>query len=218
MQVRALPSLRRRALPIARALGLGAVIAASVVAATNVWVSVDARGLAYLSASTVPARTVAIVPGAAVRDGRPASTLTERLETALDLYRERRVRAIVISGNDTAASPEVSAMHAWLRARAVPERDIWPDARGARTRETMLDAAGTLDVADAVICTEAAYADRALFLARRAGIDAVAVGLAPTSRRSLRARGLEALKTTAAFFESYVRSGPTRRATLVAAR
>jgi vancomycin permeability regulator SanA len=199
-------------------IGLGAVIAASVVSGTNAWVRAAASGLAYASAAEVPARSVAIVPGAVVRDGRPAGSLTQRLQTALDLYREHRVKAILISGNETADSPEVGAMRAWLRERAVPARDIWSDPRGSRTRETMLNAAGAFDVADAVICTQAAYAERALFLARQAGIDAVAVDLAPAAARSLRAQGLEAFKTTAAVFESVLRRGPSRGPTIVASR
>lgn len=213
--MRTLPSSRRHAF-LAVAAGVGAVIATLVVAGTNAWVRGAASGRAYASTSEVPARSVAIVPGAALRDGRPAGTLTQRLETALGLYRQGRVRAIVISGNDIAASPEVAVMHAWLRDRDVPEHDIWSDPRGSRTRETMLNAAATFDVTDAVICTQTEYADRALFLARQAGIDAVAVGRGPRAARSLRARGLEALKTTAAVFESYLRSGPTRGTTVVA--
>jgi vancomycin permeability regulator SanA len=186
-------------------------------------VRADTGGRAYASAAGTPTRSVAIVPGAIVRDGRPLGTLTQRLETALALHRAGRVKAILISGNDTAGSPEVRAMHAWLRAHGVPEADIWSDPQGVRTRETMINAAVRFEVADAVVCTQAAYVDRALFLARQAGIDAVGVGVPSAVSRSPRWLGLEALKTTAAFFESYLRRGPVRAepargAALLAAR
>jgi SanA protein len=152
---------------------------------------------------------VAIVPGAVVRrDGQPARSLEGRLETALDLYRAHRVKAIFVSGNDSASSPEVTVMHAWLRERGVPERDIWSDPRGSRTRETMLNAAASFDITDAVICTQAPYVDRALFLARHAGIDAVGVGLPSPVSHSTRGLSLEAIKTTVAFLEAYLRQGP----------
>jgi vancomycin permeability regulator SanA len=177
---------------------------------------------AFSSASGSPARSVAIVPGADVRaDGRPSSTLAQRLEIALDLYRAHRVKAILVSGNDSAGSPEVTAMRRWLAERGVPAADVWVDARGTRTRETMLNAAARFDVADAVVCTQAPYVSRAVFLARSAGIDAVGVGAPSPVSRSPRWLGVEALKTTLAVVESYLGRGPAARdasQTVVAAR
>jgi vancomycin permeability regulator SanA len=178
-----------------------------LVAGTNAWVRADVGTRLYASADAVPARSVAIVPGAALAKGRAAGTLSRRLETALALYRTGRVRAILVSGNDSAVSPEVSAMNDWLRERGVPAADIWSDVGGSRTRETMLNAAGVFDVREAVICTQAPYAGRALFLARHAGIDAIAVGLPSPGARSARGVALESLKTTLAFFESYLSRG-----------
>src|SRR5258707_1016876 len=80
--------------------------------------------------SAVPARSVAIVPGSGVADGRPGPPLRVRLETALALYQSGRVKTILVSGNDTEASPEVSVMYAWLLRRGVPVGDIWTDEGG----------------------------------------------------------------------------------------
>lgn len=178
------------------------------VGGTNAWVRATVGGRAYASTATIENHTVAIVPGAALHKSRPAGTLTQRLETALALYRSGRVKAIFVSGNDTALSPEVTAMHGWLRDHEVPETDIWSDPNGTRTRATMIDAAASFDIKDAVVCTQAAYVDRAIFLARHAGIDAVGVGLPSPVSHSARGLGLEAIKTTAAFLESYFRQGP----------
>jgi vancomycin permeability regulator SanA len=203
-----------------RALALGAVSAALLVVGTNLWVRAEASDHAYASPSQVTSRVVAIVPGADVHRGRPVGTLERRLETAVGLYRAGRVRTILISGNDTPASPEVTAMHTWLRERDVPEPDIWADPSGSRTRETMRNAAETFNVTSAVICTQAAYVDRAVFLARQAGIDAVGVGVPSAASRSVRGRSVEAIKTTVAFLESYLRggSGSERAKTVVALR
>jgi vancomycin permeability regulator SanA len=187
---------------------LCAATAGLFVVGTNAWVRAEAGNRAYASAEAIPARTVAIVPGAVVHNGQPVGSLKGRLETALDLYRAHRVKTIFVSGNDSADSPEVTVMHAWLRAHGVPESDIWSDTRGFRTRATMLNAAASFDITDAVICTQAPYVDRALFLARHAGIDAVGVGLPSPVSHSARGLGLEAIKTTVAFLESYLRQGP----------
>jgi vancomycin permeability regulator SanA len=188
----------------------GVALAAVGVVLPNVWVSRASCTRSYPEASSAPARSIAIVPGAAVRWGRPLTSLTGRLETALALYSAGQVKAILVSGNDIAGSPEVSVMRGWLLAHGVPAADILADDRGSRTRNTMLDAAAEFGVGDAIVCTQDLYVERAIFLARRAGIDAVGVGLPSPVSASPRNVGAEALKTALAFYESYLRQGPAR--------
>src|SRR5688572_9147538 len=163
---------RRTALRIAGAIAV-AVVAGIVV--PNVWVARAAQGRVFTDVASVPARSVAIVPGARVRKGKPFFHLEARLQAALALYRAGQVKAILVSGNDTAASPETTAMRTWLSDRGVPESDILADAGGSRTRDTMNRAAGLHDVRDAVVCTQDIAAERTAYLAQRAGIDAVVV-------------------------------------------
>ena len=185
------------------------VLAVAGVVAPNMWVARAAGAHAYAQVSSTPARSIAIVPGAAVYRGQPLASLTRRLETALALYRKGRVKAIFISGNDSASAPEVSVMRRWLRAHDVPASDIFSDDQGSRTRNTMLDAAADFGVGDAIVCTQALYVDRAVFLAGQAGIDAVGIGVPSSISGSLRNVGTEMLKTALAFYESYLRQGPT---------
>jgi vancomycin permeability regulator SanA len=191
-----------------RLAGAAVLLAFGGLVGPNAWVARAARGHAYRSLSSLPARSVAIVPGAAVHRGQPLASLNDRLEAALVLYREGRVKSILVSGKNDATSPEVSVMRAWLAARGVAPADVWSDEAGSRTRETMLNAASRFNVSDAIICTQERYLPRALFLARHAGINAVGVALQTPLPRSSRAVGTEALKTTLAFLESYLRQGP----------
>ncbi len=186
----------------------GLALAAALIALPNLWVSRAAGRFAYATPAAVPSRSIAIVPGAAVWGGQPLASLTGRLQTALALYQTGRVRRILISGNDLPESPEVSTMQRWLQGRGVPAADILVDVRGSRTRNTMLDAA-QLGVTGAIVCTQALYVDRAVFLARQAGIDALGIGVPSSVSRSWRNVGAEGLKTTLAFFESYLREGRT---------
>lgn len=210
---------RRRALGIAGAL---AITAAAGVVGPSVWVSAATRGRVFADVASVPARSVAIVPGARVYGGKPFVHLEARLQAALALYRAGQVRAILVSGNDTDASPEVTAMRSWLREHGVPARDIIADAGGSRTRETMNRAARFYDVRDAVVCTQDVSATRTAYLAGQAGIDAVVVGAPSDLGRSMRMVSNEVIKTTLAFLESQVREGPAsfaaeaRRDTLAA--
>lgn len=191
-----------------RWIGGTALLALTGLALPNALVARAARGQAYASPAAVPVRTVAIVPGAAVFDGRPLRSLTERLQTALALYRNGRVRAILVSGHNTGAAPEVAVMKSWLVARGVPPGAIWSDGAGSRTRQTMLNAAGFFGVTDAIVCTQDLYLARALFLAHHAGINAVGVGVPTRLAESPRGAGTEVLKTTLAVVESYLRRGP----------
>lgn len=194
-----------RLLPV---LGAAALLIAAPLVGANAWVSQAARSHAYETLSAVPARSVVIVPGAAVHGGQPLTSLRDRLEAALALYRWGRVKTILVSGNNSAADPEVAVMRTWLSAHGVAPEDIWSDEAGSRTRETMLNAATVFNVGDAIVCTQARYLPRALFLAEHAGINAVGVALPTPLSDSPRAVGAEALKTTLAFLESYLREGP----------
>ena len=90
-------------------------------------------------------------------------------------------------------------MAAWLEARGVKPADVIVDPGGHRTAATMADAAA-LGVRSALVVTQGYHLPRSLYLARRAGIDAVGVpapdaaggldGLAPRvlSARPRRAR------------------------------
>ena len=195
--------ISRKLLRATQIAGAVSAVALSAVLGANVWVAHAASGRAYASAEAVPSRSVAIVPGARVVDGKPFIHLRGRLETALMLYRGGRVRKILVSGNDTTESSEASVMSAWLRERGVDPGDILVDAGGARTRETMNRAADIFDVSDAVICTQDVNAARSVYLAEAAGIDAVAVAVPSDLRQSARYMRTEALKTTLAFFESF---------------
>ena len=109
-------------------------------------------------------------------------------------------------------------MRAWLRARGVPAADVWSDGGGTRTRETMNRAVAFYGVTDAIVCTQTVNMARSLYLARRAGIDAVGLALPTRLGESTRYLATESLKTTLAFAESQLRTGPARPAPVLASR
>ena len=76
-----------------------------------------------------PGSHVLIVPGSRVYGDKPLPILRARLEAALDLYRAGRVKAILVSGQETAEAPESTVMRAWLRARGVPAATSGPTRR-----------------------------------------------------------------------------------------
>ncbi len=189
-----------------------------VVFAPSAWIARAARPRTFANPSSVPARSIAIVPGTRGEGGRPQWIVRARLQATLGLYRAGRVGAILVSGNDSAAAPEVTVMRGWLLSAGVPAEAIWSDRGGSRTRETMNRAASLYGVTDAIVCTQAVNMARALYLARAAGIDAVGLALPSELGRSERYLATESLKSTLAFAESFLREGIERPAPLLATR
>ena len=131
------------------------------------------RGRLHGAAEEVPRRAVAIALGAKVAPGgEPTPTLASRLEAARALHARGAVGQILVSG----AGPEPAAMRAWLTSRGVPAARVLTDPLGVRTFVTMVRAVEVFGVRDAVVCTNAFHLPRAVFLARRCGIDAVGFG------------------------------------------
>jgi SanA protein len=186
--------------------------------APNAWISGASAGRVFQSPAAAPARAVAIVPGSRVDAGRPLALLRDRLQSALELYREGRVKTVLLSGNDSAGAPEATVMRDWLLARGVPAADVWTDGGGSRTRETMVRAVARYGVGDAIVCTQSVNAARSVYLARAAGIDAVALATPTDLESAPRYLAVESLKTSLAFAESSLRPTPEPLATVLAAR
>jgi vancomycin permeability regulator SanA len=172
------PPVRRRsrlqrALVVVAAVGLGWVIA------SNIYVVTSTRAAILPDVAHAPARPYAIVLGNLAIAGIPSRELANRLEVGRALYAAGQVRKIVVSGMVRADYEEPYAMAAWLERHGVPKQAIVIDPAGHRTAATMANAAA-LGIREAVIATQAYHLPRSLYLARRAGIDAVGVPAAPT--------------------------------------
>ena len=108
----------------------------------------------------------------------------------------------------------------WLRSvlpAAIWLEPVAIESELLRTRETMVRAVARYGVADAIVCTQTVNAARTIYLARQAGIDAVALALPSVLEHAPRYLAVESLKTTLAFAES-LRPAPVRAATVLAAR
>ena len=196
------PSQRLAARPIQVAAAAGAALLVCFALASVYLARADVRGRA-LDFSAGAARDVAIVPGTFVSSaGRPGPTLLARLEAARAVLAAGRVRAILVSGNES--SREATVMQQWLVGRGVDPERILVDPAGTRTIETMRNAARRFGVARAIVCTQSLSMPRTLFLAQRAGIDAVGLSIPTPLARSPRWVATEALKSVLAFFESYL--------------
>lgn len=179
----------------------------ALVVAAHVWVG--AAGAPIVGDDALPVRPVVIVPGAMVHGGRPSAVLSDRLDCALEVYRAGARRILVSGDHGGAGYDEVHAMRDYLRARGVPDGDVFMDHAGFRTLDTLERARRVFRVHEAVVCTQALHAPRTAFLARRAGLDAIVrTSDRHDYRNAVARRGRELLAVTLAAWDAAVGTEP----------
>jgi SanA protein len=117
---------------------------------------------------------VALVLGAGLTPaGEPSLMLRDRLEVAASLYRAGRVKTILASGDHgTVGYDEVRAMLAGLVERGVADEDVFTDHAGFDTWSSVVRARKVFGARKVVVITQRFHLARAVWLARRAGLDA----------------------------------------------
>ena len=118
-----------------------------------------------------------IVLGAGVRsDGSPSDILADRLETSLEVYNEGVADSFILSGDHGREDyNEVGAMKDYILDSNIDESIIFMDHAGFSTYDTMYRAKEIFKVKSAVIVTNEYHLPRALYIARKLGIDAYGV-------------------------------------------
>jgi vancomycin permeability regulator SanA len=140
--------------------------------------------LSVTPASQVPHRHVALVFGAGLYDhDKPTSYLRERVQTAVDLYKAKRVDKLLMTGdNSTASYNEPAAMRKLALKLGVPEKDIVLDYAGRNTYDSCYRARNIFKVTQATVVTQGYHLPRALMACRGLGIDAIGVAAEHQSR------------------------------------
>lgn len=135
----------------------------------------------YHRLADVPAQPVAIVFGAGVHsNGVLSSVLEERVRAGVELYHAGKVRKLLMTGdNGRPGYDEVTAMKRRAMELGVPARDVVRDYAGFRTYDSCYRARRVFAVERAVLVTQTFHLGRALFLARRLGMEAVGYAADP---------------------------------------
>ncbi|MFE9834647.1 vancomycin high temperature exclusion protein [Streptomyces sp. NPDC005551] len=127
----------------------------------------------------VPRTGVAVVFGAGLWDGEPSPYLAHRLDAAAELYRAGRVRAVLVTGDNSREDyDEPDAMRAYLTARGVPDRRIVSDYAGFDTWDSCVRAKKIFGVDRAVLISQDFHIRRAVALCEAAGVRSYGVGVA----------------------------------------
>ncbi|MGA2081203.1 MAG: ElyC/SanA/YdcF family protein [Holophaga sp.] len=150
--------------------------------ATDLWWAFVAfpgagRGRVFSVASVPVDHVPVLILGAGVlRDREPTQVLQSRLDTGLELYLQGKGGWFLVSGDNRAANyNEPQAMRRWLLKRAVPPDLVISDFAGRRTYDSLKRAQAVFGVRRLIIVTSDFHLPRALYLARRLGLDAYGV-------------------------------------------
>ena len=136
---------------------------------------VSVSGHSYqVTPANAPEADAAIVLGAAVfPDGTPSEILRDRIDRAIQLYRAKKVKKLLMTGDHGEASyDEVNGMARYAIAHGIPQEDIFLDHAGFNTCESMYRARDVFQVKRAIVVTQQFHLSRSVYIARALGIEA----------------------------------------------
>ncbi|MDO5696021.1 MAG: ElyC/SanA/YdcF family protein [Eubacteriales bacterium] len=119
--------------------------------------------------------STALILGASVRDGEPSPMLRDRLDAGIALYRAGKVRRLMMSGDGR--SPyynEVRVMRRYALVQGVEAADIMVDPEGVSTFESIRRLKDAFALDNVIIVSQQFHLPRALYIANRLGIVAIA--------------------------------------------
>lgn len=142
----------------------------------NLYIEWGFNSLIYSSPAAVPPRPVALVLGTAREfQGFRNPYYQYRIEAAAQLYHSGKIKGILISGdNSSEYYNEPGDMQKDLMKRGVPEAYINLDYAGFRTLDSIVRAEKVFGVTNYIVVSQRFHCQRALFLARIKGHQAVA--------------------------------------------
>ncbi|HKK87229.1 MAG TPA: ElyC/SanA/YdcF family protein [Saprospiraceae bacterium] len=154
-------------------VGLVALFVVSI----NWWIVSSTDDLAFSNTEELPGKDVALVLGTASSpDGRQVNDFFyHRVQAAYELYRDGKVRHFILSGdNHREQYNEPRDMQDLLVKFGVPPSKITLDYAGFRTLDSVVRSKKVFGQESICIVSQAFHTPRALFIARRYDMDAVA--------------------------------------------
>jgi SanA protein len=168
------PTLRRR---LRRGAAWGLLLLVLVTVLSNRWVINSTDSALYKDSSLMPDSETGLVLGCSpfVATGKPSPQFRGRMQAAADLYRLGKVKRLILSGaNPDSRYNEPKKMREALLELGVPSEAMVLDFAGDSTYESVTRAKVVFGLEQVTVITQKYHAYRALFLARKMGVRAVA--------------------------------------------
>lgn len=160
----------------------------------------------YSSVSEIPQNQVGLVLGTSkfAYNGGINPYFQYRMETAYELYHSGKLNHIIVSGdNHVKGYNEPQQMKDYLVQLGVDSSDITMDYAGFRTFDSMIRVKEVFGQTKVTVISQEFHNERAIFLARKNGIEAIAMN-AKTPWYSPRMRLREYLAKCKAVLDVYV--------------
>ncbi|MGF7142575.1 vancomycin permeability regulator SanA [Anaerotaenia torta] len=165
--------------------------------------SVEERILTPAEAEKLANADCILILGAGVwGNERPSHMLEDRLEQGILLYQRGISDRILMSGDHGRKEyDEVNVMKNYAMEAGVPSSDIFMDHAGFSTYESVYRSRDVFQVKKVVIVTQQYHLYRALYDARRLGLDAYGV---PSDQRSYAGQNYRELRELLARAKDYI--------------
>lgn len=168
-----------------------------------------AKDKIFRSVESVPLSDVGLVLGTGklTRSGNPNLHFNQRIEAAANLYLAGKVRFLLVSGdNHIVGYDEPTDMRDAMVAAGVPTEKIICDYAGFRTLDSVVRAKIVFGLSRLTIVTEEFHCPRAIWIAKRHGLDAVAFAAPDVQSRrwTWRVKAREQLARVACALDLYV--------------
>ncbi len=129
---------------------------------------------------------VIVVMGAAQYDGTPSPMLEARLAHALELYKSGYASRIAVTGGKQSGDrfTEAATSRRWLKDRGVPVENIFGEATGRSTWESLKNLAPILreqGIQRVIVSTSAWHVQRSALTMRELGFTVIASGAPSTT-------------------------------------
>lgn len=168
------PRLKRR---VRRLAGWGSLVAVLVIVLSNRWVINSTDSRLYTDSSLMPDNEVGLVLGCSpfARSGKPSQQFHGRIQAAAELYKLGKVHKLILSGaNPDSRYNEPKKMREALLELGVPSEAMVLDFAGDSTFDSIARAKVVYGLEQVTLITQRYHSYRAVFLARKFGVQAVA--------------------------------------------
>ena len=148
----------------------------AVILGLDYYITRSAKTKIYESVDRVPHRQTALLLGTAkyISRGQINYYYKYRIEAASKLWKAKKVDAIIVSGdNGTKFYDEATAMYEDLQKAGIPAKYITRDYAGFRTLDSIVRAKEVFGQDKIIIISQKFHLERALFIARSKGVDAI---------------------------------------------
>jgi vancomycin permeability regulator SanA len=166
----------KRARIIKRALIIAALLLILIMAAVFIlYLHVQSAGASFIrpDIQSIEPCDAAVILGAHVySDGTLSSVLMDRVLTAIEVYKAKKARKILVSGDHGRKNyDEVNAVKTVLVNSGIPEEDIFLDHAGFDTFDSLYRCKHIFSANKVIIVTQEFHLGRALYIGSRLGLD-----------------------------------------------